>query len=457
MCERWHNIGFFAAFAWSSTLLASAATFEYTYTDNAGVIQETGAEILWPASKPTGVILIWHGTELGGLANFGSTPSEEFSMYVGSPPSDTSLFGAFRSDHIIVMPQQLGLGRSKLTRNQLWQQLKPVQADGDALLEAIFKKAKADYSLALNERMNLFIAGHSQGGTSSVVYHLHVQSGQSPTPSMYELKQTIASSGHYSAAVWEATCMTPYAEFVADSAVKRSFSNVNLPMAREMQLVLLTHLLHTYKQTVGSTDIAYEAAPSLANAAYKDDWTQMGQMIGKTMDGTDDSGGKPAFLKAATWTLLTNPSSSLRVALRSYLTANYAPISTQAIESNTIPLELVYACDDFNVPCEHTLQLKPSTAQSAPHVTFSDNSAAVQSPVSDPFAGHGAAQTLWQKNAKAKITAMKGTLATPHVTTTSTAAPTQKPTGGGVSSSTSGQLTGSIAMLAGIGAMFYCI
>merc|ERR1719253_1194247 len=98
----------------------------------------------------------------------------------------------------------------------------------------------------------------------------------------------------------------------------------------------------------------------------------MGQMIGMLQNGNDDSAAKPAFLSDATWALITNPSSALRVALRSYLKAQYDPIST-GLPSNKIPLELVYACDDFNVPCAHALVLP----QTAPHVVFSDNSAAV--------------------------------------------------------------------------------
>ena len=41
---------------------ASAATIDYSYTDTAGAAQATAAEIVWPAAKPTGVILHWHGT-----------------------------------------------------------------------------------------------------------------------------------------------------------------------------------------------------------------------------------------------------------------------------------------------------------------------------------------------------------------------------------------------------------
>lgn len=392
---------------------AFAATINYSYNDSQGMLQETAAEILWPSSKPKGVILQWHGTILGGLPNQGSTVAQDFQ----SMNSDIE-FGMFKSDHILVMPHQLGLGRSKSTHNQLWQQLMPVQKDGDALLEAIYMKSKADYSLADKERLNLFITGHSQGGTSSVMYHQHVQSSKSQTPSMYELKQTVASAGHYSSAVWEASCMSSYSTFAADPEMQRSFRTANLPMAKEMQNVLLTHLLHTYNTTVGSGDIMYEAAPSLASSDYKDDWSQMGKMIGMIMNQQDDSSGTPAFLTAGTWTMLTNASSSLRKGLREYLDKQYGSIAAN-LQSNAIPLELVYACDDLNVPCAHALVLP----QSAPHVTFTDNSAAVPNPLTSPFDGHGAAQTQWMTSIKAKITALKDTSATPYVPM-STAMPT---------------------------------
>merc|ERR1712232_329385 len=119
--------------------------------------------------------------------------------------------------------------------------------------------------LADGERFNLFIIGHSQGGTSSVVYHLHAQSPGSSIHTMYELKQTIASAGHYDAAIWEASCMQSYADFTADAEVRKSFHHENMPLAREMQNVLLAHLLHTYKTTTGSGDITYEPAASAAN------------------------------------------------------------------------------------------------------------------------------------------------------------------------------------------------
>ena len=41
---------------------ASAATIDYSYTDTTGAAQATAAEIVWPAAKPTGDILHWHGT-----------------------------------------------------------------------------------------------------------------------------------------------------------------------------------------------------------------------------------------------------------------------------------------------------------------------------------------------------------------------------------------------------------
>ena len=41
-----------------------------------------------------------HGTDLGGLPNFGSTPAEEFD--------NGSMLEALKADHVIVMPQQVG-------------------------------------------------------------------------------------------------------------------------------------------------------------------------------------------------------------------------------------------------------------------------------------------------------------------------------------------------------------
>jgi hypothetical protein len=99
-----------------------------------------------------------HGTDLGGLPNFGNTPAEEFD--------NGSMLEALKADHIIVMPQQVGLGVSKL-KNQLWQQLAPVQKDGDACLAAVYAKAKVDYALVEGERLNFFVIGHSLPGTRS--------------------------------------------------------------------------------------------------------------------------------------------------------------------------------------------------------------------------------------------------------------------------------------------------
>ena len=174
--------------------------------------------------------------------------------------------------------------------------------------------------------------------------------------------------------------MQEYAAFAADAEVAKSLTAANMPAAREMQNVLLTHLLHTFKQTSGAAstaDITYTATASLADAAYGDDWSQMGQMIGLAMDGADDSAAKPAFLSDATWALLVDPASDLRVALRAYLDAQYAPLAA-GLASNKVALELVYACDDFNVPCAQSLALRMGdAADAAAKVTFTDNSAAV--------------------------------------------------------------------------------
>lgn len=420
---------YFWPVAWHLVLVASAATLEYSYIDSQGNKQNTSAEILWPSKKLKGVILQWHGTNLAGLPGVGSTPADEFKAM-----SSDDEFGMFKADYVLVMPHQLGLGRSKLTHNQLWQQLTPVQQDGDAVLEAIYNKAKADY-LEDRERLNLVIVGHSQGGTSSLVYHQHVQSQKSKTLDMYDLKQTIASAGHYSTAVWEAI-MGTYADFIANPHVQKSFKEANLPLAREIQFVLLTHLLHTYKETVGSTAIVYEQAPSVATQAYRDDWSQMGKMINMIMNGQDDSAGKPAFLTDQTWSMLTNASSSLRVGLREYLNKQYGSIA-ENMQSNRIPLELVYACDDLNVPCAHALVLP----QSAPLVTFTDNSKDVPDPLTSPFDGHGAAQKQWMKSAKEKILALKDIPATDANTTASSKTSGDNTT---ASSQTSGANSGNI-------------
>ena len=89
------------------------------------------------------------------------------------------------------------------------------------------------------------VYAYSQGGTSALAYHLHAQGAGSATRSMYELKQSVASAGHYSTAIWEATTMQEYAAFAADAEVAKSLKAANMPAAREMQNVLLTHLLHT--------------------------------------------------------------------------------------------------------------------------------------------------------------------------------------------------------------------
>eukprot|EP00239_Pterosperma_sp_CCMP1384_P009949 CAMPEP_0197863496 /NCGR_PEP_ID=MMETSP1438-20131217/40971_1 /TAXON_ID=1461541 /ORGANISM="Pterosperma sp., Strain CCMP1384" /LENGTH=477 /DNA_ID=CAMNT_0043481401 /DNA_START=145 /DNA_END=1581 /DNA_ORIENTATION=+ len=381
--------------------LSSCTSMEYSYTDSNGSVQVTGAEVKFPSAKPKGVILIWHGTILGGLPDMGSTVEDNFATM-------TEIIEA-SDEFILVMPHQLGLGQSKGTRNQLWQQLTPVEKDGDAALTAVYTKARTDYGLEATERMNLFVMGHSQGGTSSLVYHLHFQKENNPLTKMYELKSTTASAGHYSAAVWESTTMTTMADFTTDENVQASYSAEYYPMAREMQMVLLTHLLHTYNAFVGESAAVAMATPpaDVGNAEYKDNWSDMAQMIGLLMNGSDDSASTPACVTEAAWAQITDPSSDTRKALQAYLKQQYDGIATH-IAKNSVALDVVYACNDFNVPCQHSKVLQATAPQ---QVNFHD--ATQSTPIESPFDGHGWAQAKFKEVFDAAVNKLKDDVPAP--------------------------------------------
>jgi hypothetical protein len=125
----------------------------------------TGAYAIVP-QKPKGVILRWHGTILPvpGSPILGETLDDHFATMASSHP-----------ERIFVMPQQLGLGETRLTQHQPWSMLKPLQDDCVAVLERVHAIASA----SISGKVDLFMYGMSQGGTSVAMCHLASQRSSS--------------------------------------------------------------------------------------------------------------------------------------------------------------------------------------------------------------------------------------------------------------------------------------
>lgn len=340
---------------------AALATGHETLTYSVDGVN-TGAFARFPdmSGVPAGVLVLWHGTVL--RPGFG-TVEQAYNNDDAFKTSDLD-------DIIVVMPHQLGLGATWGTQKQKWQQLKAIQSEGTALLTHVYDKAKTKYSLADGAVLRLFMFGHSQGGTSSLAYHFYYQAA-SDIMKKYDLKVTVASAGHYSAAVWEASAFKPYADYATDASMQASYSANLLPVSKKMQNVLLCHLLHTYKSSLGPShqDIEYAAGYENDLSTAGDSWTQMFKMINlvmpdqgavtsvpvETISGYDS---RPPFLTATSWQKLTDAGSAIRIALNNYLVENsLVEAFADIFDSNFRDVAVFYACNDLNVPCKHGAML----------------------------------------------------------------------------------------------------
>ena len=87
--------------------------------------------------------------------------------------------------------------------------LDPTNADGSAMLKALHASAKTRYNLGANTRLNLLQFGISQGGGSTLGFHMDFLENVE-LQMLYDLKLSVPISGQYSDQVWKSSVLLIY-------------------------------------------------------------------------------------------------------------------------------------------------------------------------------------------------------------------------------------------------------